>query len=840
MSKAIPFILALVIYSALAFTIEEYARFNHGPDEETNLAYSVFITETGRLPITFEERLRVGKDANWPALYHLTVAYISRFMDVDVTGPPHIKIFWNSFRYRAIDAGEDWYYLYTEDQHRPYLGQILVLHVGRWLSLAFGLLNLGLVYVTLRALIPDPPYLAGIGASVLAVWPAYVFMSGVMNEDTLIATFATLYFWMLVLIIHNPARRWWPYVVMGLAVGFSMTTKYTTVVLPLQIVLVFGLLAWRLGLGWGWAVGRIVLVGGVSALATAWWFGWNFWFMNRIEQHGWVVGLMAPLFGGGPDVTLARLGYFFSGGEIGIAERPVNRTPGAVTDWLRLMFVTFWTESPRDFNVYAAVGVVILLAVVGFGLWRLWRTNPAARTWLLLLWLHVGIFMILPVLRFVMTRRIGETAQGRHLLIPAGVAIVALLAWGLASAMPRRWQPWGFAAVLAGFALWSGVITQGIVTAARSPVPLRTATEAAHWLPNRLEARFDTIELASYDLQPGAGQVNIQLAWRAVGYTNQRYLRHVTVADAAGAVVTQWVGHPGNGRVPTLAWDPGDVVVDRLSLPLFDAPAGDYAVTIRLVDEYTGASLGETAALPFSVPAATDGPPEGVTMWGAAGLVDTRDTTVRYPATIGIVSREPVELIAPSGAVVAPWLAGDWLHLYVVGPRWESGQYRAGDVTVTVENWWDRHFALPEAVGVPLEANFADQIALIGYTLPQREVAPGEAFPLTLYWRAPADRPPQAHFIQFNHLLDAAGHLRGGYDRLPLEYYSTLLWAPGEVVVDGYTIPVEADAPPGVYYLNVGFYLTVGEAAVNLPLVEDNQPTARQSVSIGPILVVDD
>ena len=94
------------------------------------------------------------------------------------------------------------------------------------------------------------------------------------------------------------------------------------------------------------------------------------------------------------------------------------------------------------------------------------------------------------------------------------------------------------------------------------------------------------------------------------------------------------------------------------------------------------------------------------------------------------------------------------------------------------------------------------------------------------------------YFIQFNHLLDRAGNLRGGYDRQPLEYYSTLLWAPGEVVVDGFAVPVDADAPPGEYYLDVGYYITVGESAVNLPLVVNGEMTDTTSVTVGPIYVV--
>jgi hypothetical protein len=226
----------------------------------------------------------------------------------------------------------------------------------------------------------------------------------------------------------------------------------------------------------------------------------------------------------------------------------------------------------------------------------------------------------------------------------------------------------------------------------------------------------------------------------------------------------------------------------------------------------------------------------------------------RYPATISLVVSDDLDSAGQSVQLVDPYdrtwpadRAAANIFAFVVGPRWQSGDYRlqitstegqkfVSEPLLSVENWWERQFDVPE-IEVPLEANFADQLYLLGYNLPQEQVKAGEAFPITLYWQARPDRSPQANFIQFNHLLDSTGTLRGGYDRRPLEYYSTLLWAPGEIVVDGYAVPVDADAPAGEYYLNVGYYLTVGESAVNLPLVVDGTMTDVTSVTIGPIEV---
>lgn len=224
--------------------------------------------------------------------------------------------------------------------------------------------------------------------------------------------------------------------------------------------------------------------------------------------------------------------------------------------------------------------------------------------------------------------------------------------------------------------------------------------------------------------------------------------------------------------------------------------------------------------------------------------------TFRYPASITILAPTPaaVRLLDATGSAWSPQVSRGNKHTFVIGPRWPGGAYQlelaskgAANPTVIpllqVKNWWERYFSPPEPIEFPLQANFADQLELLGYTLPQEMVKAGASFPITLYWRAMPHKSPEAHFIQFNHFLDTAGNVSGGYDRMPLEYYSTLLWAPGEVVVDGYTVPVDPAASLGEYYLNVGYYLIVGEASINLPLVENGRPTEATSVMIGPIRV---
>lgn len=853
----------LLLFVIFGLAISQVTPFNKGNDEGNNLRYLEFIITTGRLPVTYEERELVGPEGNWPALYHLILGLPSRALGVEVDGPPVIKIFWDSFRYRTLDLGEEeaWYLL-SEDQAWPYYGRILVLHSGRWLSIFFGVVNLILIFMIVLEILPRQYWPALFGVGLLAFIPAYIFISSVLNEDSLVAALASLYFLALIKAIKAPDKLWL-YVVMGLALGLSVTAKYTTVIFPLEVIVVVAVLAYRRGVGWGWWLRRVAIVGGCAILASSWWFGWNLWHLNQIDELGFVPGILSAFFEGGTDETLGKIGYVLSGGQIGLAEAPTDIGSGTFGGWLQTTFLSMWGVSiGQGFPAgpYGFVAVIGLLAAAAFGLWRL---DEASRRWLWLMSFHLVIVFVLPLLDFFSNRRLGKTAQGRHIFIPAAAAIVILIVWGLKTALPPKWQRVVFPAIIVGLMSWTALHVVRLDALAGELLPYRTLPQAAAWLPETTTAQFgEALELVSYGIEPrpDRGELGIGLAFRSLAHTSQSYLLEVTLTDAQDRIVSHWRGHTGRGRVPTLAWDPGDVVFERLTLPLPNLPAGDYRLTIGFLDQFSHAPIDQAVDLPVSLdaPAQSIHPPpensEGIAyrLWQAEGPVSDGRPRYRYPATIGLVA-DPgsrPSLIDESGRRWPPDRSEANLHTFVIGPRWPSGDYRlqvdsaAGErltdqPVLTVENWWERHFTVPEAIEVPTQANFANQLKFLGYSLPQKQVKAGQSLPVTLVWQAPSESAPQAHFIQFNNLLDSSGTVRGGYDRVPLEYYSTLLWAPGEVVVDGYTIPVDADAPPGDYYLNVGYYLPVGESAVTLPLVVDNQMSDRSSVSIGPIKVVE-
>ena len=117
----------------------------------------------------------------------------------------------------------------------------------------------------------------------------------------------------------------------------------------------------------------------------------------------------------------------------------------------------------------------------------------------------------------------------------------------------------------------------------------------------------------------------------------------------------------------------------------------------------------------------------------------------------------------------------------------------------------ERIFELPQPPQYPLALSLGPGISLLGYDLPQATASPGQEIPLTLYWRG--EGAIDTSYTVFVHLLDGEGRVRGQRDRLPGRgRVPTSGWVEGQIVIDEYAVPLDEDAPPGVYRIEVGMY----------------------------------
>jgi len=125
------------------------------------------------------------------------------------------------------------------------------------------------------------------------------------------------------------------------------------------------------------------------------------------------------------------------------------------------------------------------------------------------------------------------------------------------------------------------------------------------------------------------------------------------------------------------------------------------------------------------------------------------------------------------------------------------------------------HFT-PPTVQHPLEANLGDRVRFFGYDLDTTSVRPGDTLHLTLYWQALAEMDES--YTVFTHLLDKDNLIRGQKDSLPVDgTLPTSCWVKDEIIVDEYEIPIQPDAPPGQYVIEIGMYQL--ETGQRLPVI---------------------
>lgn len=141
-------------------------------------------------------------------------------------------------------------------------------------------------------------------------------------------------------------------------------------------------------------------------------------------------------------------------------------------------------------------------------------------------------------------------------------------------------------------------ITQGDNTLAGMTLSLREhlfePPAMSHPLP--LAAQFgDSIQLLGYDIATNNGQIDLILYWQALTTPPEHYTIFTHVTGADGQIVGQFDGPPSGDAWLTGAWLPGEVVIDRRTIPLQpNLTAGSYNLLVGLYKASNGQRLPVT------------------------------------------------------------------------------------------------------------------------------------------------------------------------------------------------------------------------------------------------------
>ncbi len=136
-----------------------------------------------------------------------------------------------------------------------------------------------------------------------------------------------------------------------------------------------------------------------------------------------------------------------------------------------------------------------------------------------------------------------------------------------------------------------------------------------------------------------------------------------------------------------------------------------------------------------------------------------------------------------------------------------------------------------EAVEAPLfavEANWDNQIQLLGYDLEDTAYQKGESVTLTLYYLAAA--PIRFEWVTYIHVRTENNDtvvMAGQRDRQPcVDSYPTTRWQKGQVIRDEFVIHLSADVPDGEYAIFTGFYNW--PSLERLPLIDNLEATGDE------------
>jgi len=307
----------------------------------------------------------------------------------------------------------------------------------------------------------------------------------------------------------------------------------------------------------------------------------------------------------------------------------------------------------------------------------------------------------------------------------------------------------------------------------------------------------DILLMSNMEVKSGAGSQDVA---RLPSHTEHR-ARLGSEVELLGYHLRQGLHRPGHLLYLDLYW--------RVK----KTPAADYRLRVQLVDE-TGAVVGETVTSPTR----SEYP---VSRWQPGELLYGKAELLILPQAEDGLHQLCISLIHPETGEPLPVRDGWW--------PWGQETLALEEVQV-VE--WPRVTEMP-SMQTSLRADFGDPllIELHGYDLAAAHDPAGQSLTLTLFWRARARM--ETSYTVFVHLVDAEEQMAGQGDGVPDRGFRlTTSWREGEVIADTHLISVRSDAPPGGYWLWVGFYDPATDRRLPAFMDGERQPDDRVLLDI--------
>ena len=544
-----PIMLILAAFVVLGLIYSQSTPLLEGPDEMWHYPYVKHLADGKGLP-----RQAIGEKSEYhqPPLYYAVLALFTFPIDTEDLGGLTVRNPYWGYEARAATADNKNILVHTEQESRPYRGAVLAIRLARWLSVLMAAFTVLGTYLLGLEVFPGRRHLAWGAAALVAFTPQFLYLSGTVNNDNLIAPLCTWAIWLLAGLLRDrasPTRL----VALGLLIGLALITKWTALALLPLAALVLLYRAWR-SRSWALLVREGALVFGLAVLLS----GWSFVRSQALYGDPLGIGTKMEIFPPrSPRPTWLDL----------IKEIPRKEISyWACFGWENVYIAGWMYDLLR---VFAYLGLIGLAAFV----WRAWRRREAVP------WAHLALlaaWIAFVAAAFVRWMIYTEAAVGRH-LFPAIACAMLLLLWGWTWCLSRRHATL-LAALFGGALFLLAAITPYRYIRPIYAAPPRYSQEVVPDIANPLDATLGgSARLIGYawpdgTVTPGSTW-RITLYWQVLQRFEEDYSVFIHVVGPDGRMVAQRDSYPGLGHYPTRVWQPGEIIADTYPVPIPpDAP----------------------------------------------------------------------------------------------------------------------------------------------------------------------------------------------------------------------------------------------------------------------------
>ena len=330
----------LILFAALSILYNVSTPLFEGPDEAAHYHYVKYLADGRGLPALGHSPPEVlWEGLQQPPLYYALGAALTYWLDTSDLP----ALLWANPHRGGETGGVNLYY-HTDEEAFPYQGTALAVHLLRVMNTLFGLVTVAMTYLAARELLPQRPIFAVGAAALVAFNPQFLFTSGTVSNDGIIAAFCAVGIWLLLRMLRRNSASWLEILCLALVVGLGALAKPSGLAFLVPCALALVLIAWRRR---SWT---ILLWGGGAIAAGAlllggWWYVRNWVLYGDPLAWSALVSAKAPTLRSEPIPLREALEY---------------------SAWLQKSFWgVFGNGVLMDFSVYRVLELVMRLGLVG-------------------------------------------------------------------------------------------------------------------------------------------------------------------------------------------------------------------------------------------------------------------------------------------------------------------------------------------------------------------------------------------------------------------------------------------------------------------------------------------